>query len=68
MAAKIRVVRVIKIVGHPCKACELGNPPIVFEGIVADTRIQWPTLANYRITYCPHCGEELPRKYPVGKE
>ena len=60
--ARIRIVRTIKVVGHPCKACELTDPPVVFEGVVKDSGIEWPGAFGYRIGYCPHCGEKLPTR------
>ncbi len=63
--ANIKVTRVIKIVGHPCKSCVLNAPPIVFEGVVKDTGIEWPVYANYHISYCPHCGLKLPMEWKL---
>jgi hypothetical protein len=61
--ARIKVTKTIRIVGHPCKDCELNSPPIVFEGVVKDGNIDWPVWAGYHISYCPHCGAQLPKKY-----
>ena len=64
--AKVKITKTIKILGHPCKACEWNNPPIVFEGLVNDSGIiEWPVFAKYRISYCPHCGMKLPIRYPL---
>lgn len=60
--AKVKVVKRIETVGHPCKACEWDNPPIVCEGVIKDSgQIDWPIFAGYHIGYCPHCGDKLPR-------
>ncbi len=59
--AKIKTTRTVKIVGHYCKACNLTDPPLLFEGIVREDRIEWPILYNYHISYCPHCGGKLPK-------
>jgi len=64
--ARVKIVRTIKILGHPCKDCEWTNPPVVFNGMVNEAgMIEWPIAFGYRITYCPHCGKPLPRNYPI---
>lgn len=65
---KRRVVKTVYL-GHYCKACELNNPPKLFEGLVKDNGyIEWPVLGGYHISYCFHCGLKLPIKYPIDKE
>ena len=60
--ARIKVVRRIEIVGHPCKAIEWNPPPVIFEGRVKeDGWIEWPAAFGYQIGYCPYCGEKLPK-------
>ena len=64
--AKIKLKRTIKIVGHPCKSCEWSHPPVIFEGIVSEGKIEWPIQHGYHISYCPHCGLKLPMNYGKG--
>ena len=57
--AATRIVRKVRYIGHYCKACELKNPPLLFEGVIRDDEIVWPIIAGYHISYCPHCGLPL---------